>query len=67
MSVCETALGQLLHLAGCTRPGYLTIEAGKPALRTRFFAEEAGASALAAGACVAANIWTLRLRQPCGA
>jgi crotonobetainyl-CoA:carnitine CoA-transferase CaiB-like acyl-CoA transferase len=60
MSVCETALGQLLQLAGCTRPSYLTIEAGKPALKTRFFAEEAAAAALAAGACVASDLWTLR-------
>src|SRR5438105_207913 len=60
MSICETALGQLLHLAGRAAPDFLTIESGKPALKTRFFAEEAAASALAAGACVAADIWMLR-------
>src|SRR5450755_2216678 len=60
MSVADDALTQLILLAGRERPDFLTIKAQAPALKTRFFADEASAAAIAAGATVAANIWTLR-------
>ena len=60
MSVADDALTQLILLAGRERPDFLTIKAQAPALKTRFFADEASAAAIAAGATVAADIWTLR-------
>ncbi|MEJ1969720.1 MAG: CoA transferase [Rhizomicrobium sp.] len=45
---------------GRSPPDFATIESGTPALKTRFFAEDAAAAAIAAGGAVAADIWTLR-------
>jgi crotonobetainyl-CoA:carnitine CoA-transferase CaiB-like acyl-CoA transferase len=60
MSVSERALGQLIALAGRERPDFVHIADETPALKTRFYADEAAAAAIAAGATVAADIWTLR-------
>jgi crotonobetainyl-CoA:carnitine CoA-transferase CaiB-like acyl-CoA transferase len=60
VSVSETAFAQLMIVAARTRPGFVRIEDGAPALKTRFHADEAAAAAIAAGATVAADIWSLR-------
>lgn len=60
MSAAEAALDGLMALAGRVRPDFVQIGRGAPALDTRFFADEAAAAAIAAGAVVAADIWTLR-------
>ena len=60
MGVADEALSQLMSLAGRERPEFLTIETEAPALKTRFYADEASAAAIAAGAAIAADIWTLR-------
>jgi crotonobetainyl-CoA:carnitine CoA-transferase CaiB-like acyl-CoA transferase len=58
--VTHAALGQLMDLAGCGRPEFVFVEIGVLAMKTRFFAEEAAAAALAAGGAIAAEIWRLR-------
>lgn len=63
MSVAETALADLMRLAGRAAPDLVTIEVGAPALKTRFFADEAAAAALAAGGAVAADLWRQRTGQ----
>ena len=60
MSIAERALAGLMALGGRTQPDFVTIAGGAPALKTRFYADEAAAAALAAGAVTAADIWTLR-------
>jgi crotonobetainyl-CoA:carnitine CoA-transferase CaiB-like acyl-CoA transferase len=60
MSVAERAFGQLIAIAGRERPDFVRITVETPALKTRFYADEAAAAAIAAGAAVAADIWTLR-------
>jgi crotonobetainyl-CoA:carnitine CoA-transferase CaiB-like acyl-CoA transferase len=63
MSLAHQALEQLLRLAGREPADFVEIEAGPPALDTRFAADEAAAAALAAGAVVAADLWRLRSDQ----
>lgn len=60
MSVAETAFAELMRLAGRERPDFVHIQSGSPALKTRYFAQEMAAAAIAAGATVAADIWTDR-------
>lgn len=60
MSVADTAFAQLMTVAGRALPDFARIDTGTPALKTRYFADEAAAAAIAAGATVAADIWTLR-------
>src|SRR5262249_33818638 len=60
MSVAERAFEELIALDGRTRPDFVRIDEETPALKTRFYADEAAAAAIAAGATVAADIWTLR-------
>ncbi len=58
--ISETAFDQLMHLAARPRPDFVTIVEEKPALETRFYADEAAAAAIAAGGAMAADIWSLR-------
>ena len=60
MPAAGEAFSQLMRLAAREQPDFVTFEDGPPALATRFYAEEAAAAALAAGATVAADLWTLR-------
>jgi len=60
MRVATKALSQLLALAGRNPSDEVTIDAGARALKTRFFAEDAAAAALAAGGAIAADLWTMR-------
>jgi crotonobetainyl-CoA:carnitine CoA-transferase CaiB-like acyl-CoA transferase len=60
VNVADVALAQLMRIAGRAVPDFVRIESETPALKTRFHADEAAAAAIAAGACVAADIWTLR-------
>jgi crotonobetainyl-CoA:carnitine CoA-transferase CaiB-like acyl-CoA transferase len=60
MSIADAAFARLMTIFGCVAPASVHIEDGPPALATRFAADEAAAAALAAGAAVAAEIWTLR-------
>ena len=60
MSVADEAFAQLVRLAGREAPGFVRFEGDAPALKTRFYADEAAAAAIAAGAMLAADIWTLR-------
>ncbi len=60
MTIARTALAGLMALAGRALPDFATIEIGAPALKTRFYADEAASAAIGAGAVVAAEIWTLR-------
>ena len=60
MNKAEGAFSDLMRIAGRTRPDFVRIDRGTQALRTRFYAEDAAAAALAAGATIAADIWTLR-------
>ena len=60
MNVADLAFGQLMRLAAREVPDFVRIESDVPALKTRFYADEAAAAAIAAGATVAADIWTLR-------
>jgi crotonobetainyl-CoA:carnitine CoA-transferase CaiB-like acyl-CoA transferase len=62
-SVAPAALGQLMRLAARPEPDFVTIEAGPPAMPTRFHAEEAAAAALAATGVLAADIWSQRTGQ----
>lgn len=63
MSVSYAALEELMSLAGRGRPDFVTIVEEAPALKTRFYADEAAAAAIAAGAAMAAELWTLRSGQ----
>ncbi|HJW41349.1 MAG TPA: CoA transferase [Rhizomicrobium sp.] len=60
MTVAGGALADLLALAGRAPSDFVIVESGAPALKTRFYADEAAAAAIGAGAVVAADIWTLR-------
>ncbi|MFI4934593.1 MAG: CoA transferase [Caulobacterales bacterium] len=60
MSVTQQAFGQLMRLYGRERPDFVRFEEGAPVLATRFAADEAVSAALAAGATIAADLWTLR-------
>jgi len=60
MTAADAAFAQLMGLAGRAKPDFVRIESETPALKTRFFADEAAAAAITAGATVAADIWTLR-------
>lgn len=60
MNKTEQALDQLMRLAARPRGENLRIVSGKPALKTRFYADEAAAAAIAAGGAMAAEIWNLR-------
>jgi crotonobetainyl-CoA:carnitine CoA-transferase CaiB-like acyl-CoA transferase len=60
LSLTEEAFGQLMRLYGRARPDFVRFEEGAPALATRFAADEAVSAAVAAGATVAADLWTLR-------
>jgi crotonobetainyl-CoA:carnitine CoA-transferase CaiB-like acyl-CoA transferase len=64
VSVADGALAGLVALAGRAPPDFVHIEQDAPALKTRFYADEASAAALAAGAVVAADICTLRGGAP---
>ena len=59
----KTALAQLMEIAGRDVPEFVEIRDEVPALRTRFYAGEAAAAALAAGAAIAADIWESRSGQ----
>ena len=58
MNIAKTALKALLDIGGREWPDFVTIEGGAPALKTRFYAEEAASAALAAGGVIAADLWT---------
>ncbi|HUO89551.1 MAG TPA: CoA transferase [Rhizomicrobium sp.] len=60
MSVAERAFGELIALDARERPDFVHVAEETPALKTRFYADEAAAAAIAAGATVATDIWTLR-------
>jgi crotonobetainyl-CoA:carnitine CoA-transferase CaiB-like acyl-CoA transferase len=60
VSVADDAFAQLVRIAGRAAPNFVHIKNESPALKTRFYADEAAAAATAAGAMVAADIWTLR-------
>lgn len=60
MSATEAAFAGLMRLFGRARPDFVEFDEGAPVLETRFKADEAAAAALAAGATVAADLWTLR-------
>jgi len=60
MGVAQAALDRLMAIAGHGYPEFVTIQTDAPALKTRFYADEAAAAAIAAGAALAADIWTLR-------
>src|SRR5262249_13009622 len=49
-----------MHLAGFRRPGFVSVDTGALAMKTRFVAEEVAAATLAAGGAIAAEIWRLR-------
>lgn len=63
MSATEAAFADLIRLCGRETPDFVSFDVGAPALATRFKADEAAAAALAAGATVAADLWTLRTGQ----
>src|SRR5580693_6024041 len=58
--IAERALRDLMKIASRARPDFVTIAPGPLAMKTRFFAEEMAAAALAAGGAIAADIWRLR-------
>lgn len=60
MSVTDTALKDLMGIAGREMPDFVEIKNEKPALKTRFYAGESAAAALAAGAVLASDIWEMR-------
>lgn len=60
MAVANAAFGELINLAGREAPDFVRIVTEAPALKTRFYADEVAAAAIAAGATVAADIWALR-------
>src|SRR5579863_2319838 len=60
MSLTEQAFGELMRVYGRERPDFLRFEEGPPTLPTRFAADEAVSAVHAAGAVVAADLWTLR-------
>lgn len=60
MSLTQDAFGQLMRLYGRERPDFVRFDEGPTVLATRFAADEAVSAALAAGATVAADLWTLR-------
>src|SRR5215472_3386222 len=60
MSLTERAFGELMRLYGRERPDLVSFDEGPPALATRFAADEAVSAAVAAGATVAADLWTSR-------
>lgn len=60
MSIAARALGELLAMAGRPLPDFVAFRSGPPALKTRFYADEAAAAAIAAGAATAADIWQMR-------
>lgn len=60
MSLTETAFGHLMRLYGRARPAFVEFDEGPTVLATRFAADEAVSAAVAAGAAVAADLWTLR-------
>lgn len=60
MSVTERAFDELMRLYGRERPDFVRFDEGPTVLATRFAADEAVSAALAAGASVAADLWTLR-------
>jgi crotonobetainyl-CoA:carnitine CoA-transferase CaiB-like acyl-CoA transferase len=60
LTVAEKAFGQLMMLAARDRPDFVQIETETPALKTRFYADEAAAASIAAGAAIAADIWSMR-------
>lgn len=64
MTIAEAALADLMRLAGRERPDFVEIEAGAPALKTRFAADEAAAAVQAAGGVIAADLWRLRGGEP---
>jgi crotonobetainyl-CoA:carnitine CoA-transferase CaiB-like acyl-CoA transferase len=60
VSIADEALAGLVRIAGRAAPDFVHIAGEAPALKTRFYADEAAAAAIAAGAMAAADIWTLR-------
>src|SRR5215469_4330536 len=60
MSLTERAFAELVRLYGRERPDFVRFDEGPPALATRFAADEAVSAAVAAGASVAADLWTMR-------
>src|SRR5690348_8577869 len=60
MRAADTAFSQLCQIAGRPNRGDVSIQTERRALKTRFFAEDAAAAALAAGGAVAADIWSMR-------
>lgn len=63
MSATQAAFAGLMQIYGREAPYFVSFDEGAPVLETRFKADEAAAAALAAGAAVAADLWTLRSRQ----
>lgn len=63
MNIANEAFGQLLRVAAREWPDFVRIEGDTPALKTRFYADEAAAAAIAAGAVAAADIWSLRKHE----
>ena len=66
MSAVETAFAGLMRLYGREPSDFVAFDEGPPALATRFKADEAAAASLAAGAAVAADLWTLRTGETQG-
>lgn len=60
MSITETALDQLMALAGRETPDFVRFDQGPVAMVTRLHAEEAAAAVLAATGVVAADLWRER-------
>lgn len=60
MPVADSAFAELMGIAGRDVPDFVEIENQKPALKTRFYAGEAAAASIAAGAVMAADIWEYR-------
>jgi len=60
MSATSEAFTGLMQIYGRPAPDFVSFDEGPPALETCFRADEAAAAALAAGATVAADLWTLR-------
>ncbi len=56
MTIAEIAFNQLMAIAGREEPDFVHITSAAPAMQTRFYAGEAAAAVLAAGATVAADL-----------
>lgn len=63
MSVAQKAFASLMSVAGRAPPDFVTIREEPAALKTRYYADEAAAAAMAAGAVMAADLWEQRTGQ----